>query len=457
MGLVNSRKSFVYGRMWKITMKAMRLFLIVVSLFYWVSLFAESSVEPRTVVAIVDSSGSMKGTDPKRLRIKALRMMLDTLGDETKFGVVEFDSDANVVITPELLGSLGSKVRQSGIKKVKRINASGETNINAGLKLALRLIGNNTQGVSFILMTDGKDKSFDGKVSYLPKDVKVHSIALSDKADREGLSKISAATGGVGEIAKDSTDLQRIFTNLYGEAEGNEEILVRSGVLKTGEQQTYIFPVESGLGGIDLLCTWPGSDIDLIVINPLGDQIDTAGAVRKGIGVEADAYDVIRLDKPASGEWKVILKGVHLAAQGEPFNLRVRALTPKVRARWNTNVAVPEVGQTFTVNVSGEDGVQWDKADIILWGPDNKKIVESRNFVGIASVLGGKSGLSVYDIRPKHKGIYRMHIMVHGNTTSGDAIMRTLDRTFRVAAPGKGVSYPNEIDPFIRHAPNELR
>ena len=55
------------------------------------------------IVAIVDSSGSMTKTDPKKLRIQALEMMTDSLSFNTKIGLVDFDSKARWVIEPTLL------------------------------------------------------------------------------------------------------------------------------------------------------------------------------------------------------------------------------------------------------------------------------------------------------------------------------------------------------------------
>jgi hypothetical protein len=56
----------------------------------------------------------------------------------------------------------------------------------------------------------------------LPPGTVVHAIALSEKADRTGLEKISRDTGGVFEIARSSDDLARLFANLFARAQDEQ-------------------------------------------------------------------------------------------------------------------------------------------------------------------------------------------------------------------------------------------
>ena len=285
----------------------------------------------------------------------------------------------------------------------------------------------------------------------------MHSIALSDQADRDGLAKISGRTGGITEIASTAADLQRIMAILFGQAEGGETLLAESGTLRTGEQKSHRFPVEPGMGGLDIQVSWPGSDIDLVVHDPHGNVISTKEAVRAGRGAEGETYDIIQLKNPAAGEWRVTVKGVQLAAAGEPYDLRVMGRDPAIKTKWQTNVVVPEIGQPYTVSVDDGSGIAWEKSVSLLRLPDGTQQRDTHPLNGLAVMLSGGSSHMVYELIPDRKGVYRLQLRLEGRDSSGMPVVRSIDRTFRVEEPGRGVAYQHDIDAFIRRVPGMLQ
>ena len=102
----------------------------------------------------------------------------------------------------------------------------------------------------------------------------------------------------------------------------------------------------------------------------------------------------------------------------------------------------------------GNSGISWSNADVKLLQPDGGIKKEKISLGGMGALLGGKSGETVYSFFPDKKGIYRLNVVAYGKDIKGHQLMRTFDRSFSVAAPGKGVKYRYEIDPFIRRRNN---
>jgi hypothetical protein len=355
------------------------------------------------------------------------------------------------------LGSFNSADRQELKKLVDRIDSSGGTNIRAGLELAAEQVPKDGSQVTLVLLTDGKDSKWKGTTGSLPSGVAVHTIALSDQADQEGLGKLAAATGGIAEIARNADDLKRIIGNLFGEATGQEVLLVKTGTINQGDDLYYEVYVDSGQPHVTFQADWQGSDIDLVLVDPAGRRYDTASAVQQGTGIEATNYDIIRVNHPQSGRWQAHLLGVELPAGGEPFTFRVSANDSPIRTHWTMSVPVAEVGAPMSVDLATQGDVQWQRAHIQTWLPDGSRKEENRMIGGLAAALGGDSGVSVLDFIPQAAGVYQVRIAVEGRTPSGETVQRSFDRTIRVAAPGRGERYKRQIDPFIRRTPGMLR
>ena len=398
-----------------------------------------------TIIAVVDSSGSMTSTDPKNLRISALEMMLDSLDDATRLGIIDFDSNAKIITTPGELGPLNGLVRSQLKEKVRQIDSAGGTDIRKGLTAGVDLIGNNPSNVVIVLLTDGRDgskMSWADKAGVAPAGTPVHTIALSEKADRRGLSVLSATTNGISEIARDANDLQRIFASLFGMAEGEEVILVREGNIQNGEKKEYIVFLEKGLGIADFRVSWPGSDIDLSVSSPQGQIYSIEQAVMKGYGSEGETYDILRIKNPVPGAWKVQLHGADIPGAAEPFSLRVSGKDTAIRCKWKMEPKIPVEGHKIVFDIITEGEVAWERAEIQSMDPTGKQKTETSALTGVAGVLGSSRGQTVWRMRVDHQGVYRIRLAVYGKTRAGYDIVRSLDRSFSVAKRSNTSSEP---------------
>ncbi|PNU18644.1 hypothetical protein C2E25_16615 [Geothermobacter hydrogeniphilus] len=415
-----------------------------------------------SIIVVVDSSGSMSSSDPKNLRREAVKRMIALAGEMDRIALIDFDSSAREVSGFQLLGDFNSSARRELRNLAEHFDAGGGTDIGAGLKLAARLANNQSENLAVILMTDGEDPEWNGEADGLPAGVPVHAIALSEAADRSRLSKLSAATGGVYQIAESSSDLARIMDAIFGEAADKDVLLIEEGTIREGDVQEYTLYLAgvAGLteGSVDVEVTWPGSDIDLTLIDPNGKRYQIEQAVRDNIGIEEGTYDIIRLQNPVAGTWRVAVKGVDIAPGGEPYTVRVTSSGSPLKARWKTNVVTPEVGQPMSIEIQSENNkVRWQQAEVEVYRPDGTLEHNVKPLDGLFATLGGSSGQAAYIFRSEAPGVYRVKIVATGTTDNSQKVMRTFDRTFEVAPPGLGVRYKHQIDPFIRRRPGMLQ
>lgn len=168
---------------------------------------------PLHIVFCVDSSGSMRGKPIKAVR-KGVKKAADGLSKGDKFGVVEFDSSASVVVDG-VNGNNVTKLRSS----VESISASGNTNIMDGLDKSRTILskmdggsgglignitgsGNDDDVIQWIvLLTDGEpnrtnESAFSDVVTRVTGNmVDKHAGVASALAD-QGITIHTAGVGG---------------------------------------------------------------------------------------------------------------------------------------------------------------------------------------------------------------------------------------------------------------------
>ena len=156
------------------------------------------------VVLVVDVSGSAEETMP---RIRGLSLdILEQIGDESRLGVVAFDSNAQVVSELRPLESERSELQET----IRRLQAGGGTDIGAGLRAAGGMLEG---GGEVILITDGVDDSEQALVAaeeLAAENVRVTGVGFGYWSDDDRLAEIAGATGGT-YIQPDETERLRLF------------------------------------------------------------------------------------------------------------------------------------------------------------------------------------------------------------------------------------------------------
>ncbi|MFQ6090268.1 MAG: VWA domain-containing protein, partial [Candidatus Bipolaricaulia bacterium] len=171
---------------------------------------------PVDVILAIDSSGSMKTNDPRRLRITTAKQFIEQLDPQRdQAGVVSWDNDIDFV--QPLTGDLALAER-----KIERVDASGATNLNAGLSAAIDefVRGRPETKRVIIFLTDGDGTyTFSGQ-SGSPaalarqKGITIYAIGLGGAPSRKKLEDMATATGGRFYLAPTAEDLKQIYEEI---------------------------------------------------------------------------------------------------------------------------------------------------------------------------------------------------------------------------------------------------
>ena len=180
----------------------------------------ESKPMPKTVIFVIDRSGSMAGKKIDQAR-GALQFVLDNLRDEDTFDIVAYD-DRIETFKPELQ-RYSTETRAEATRFVANIRPGGGTNIDGGLQAALGLIPDDTRPSYLIFLTDGL--ATNGETAEL-------KIAANSRAANKGkarifafgvgfdvnarlLDRLSGGSGGTSEYVRPDEDIEAHVSTFY--------------------------------------------------------------------------------------------------------------------------------------------------------------------------------------------------------------------------------------------------
>lgn len=268
--------------------------------------------EHNDIRIVIDTSGSMKQTDPKNLRIPALKLLINLLPEGQDAGIWLFDSTAENLIP---LGPINAAWKKQALASMGKINSKGAyTHIESALETAGKdwdtplLAG---QQRNLILLTDGKvdvsKKPEDSAASrerilktLLPRlqlaGARVHTIALSAQSDQELMHQIALATGGWSEVATDAEQLQRTFIRIFNKTAPPDTVPLTDNH----------FEVDASIQEFTVLVTLkPGASATRLV-DPKGVEINQATVPDSARWVHEDGFDLITVQTPTPGGWKLV-------------------------------------------------------------------------------------------------------------------------------------------------------
>jgi len=153
----------------------------------------ERQSEPRSVVFLLDRSGSMGGEPMEQAR-RALTACLATLGEEDRFGIVAFDST-----TEAFSGALepaSRERRDAAAHWLERIDARGGTELALGVSAAARLLDDG--GGDVFVLTDGQVFGTEDVLASVQKTgARLHTLGIGSASQDRFLTLLARRTGGV--------------------------------------------------------------------------------------------------------------------------------------------------------------------------------------------------------------------------------------------------------------------
>lgn len=263
------------------------------------------------LVLLMDSSGSMRHTDPDRLRVPAAKMLMALLSSSDQVGLVSFSSKGYPVLhlTPaglahkEQLFAAADKVSSKGVfTNLYAALAEGDlmlqTEAPAGMRKILVLMSDGRMDVG----SKARDRILTRRLTNqllanLKRDhIAVYSIAFTAASDTALLKTIATRTGGLFQLAHNDRDLQQVFSTIF-ESTAHPEMLPLHG----GK-----FLVDSAVKEVTIVASKASKTTKIALRAPDGRELTAAGAGSRVRWFVSDAFDMITLPKPMAGSWQIL-------------------------------------------------------------------------------------------------------------------------------------------------------
>lgn len=254
---------------------------------------------------LVDESGSMKVTDPQRLKIPALKLISHLLPVNNVAGIWGFSNKARQVVP---MGKVTTKWRALTKRKTHKFNSNGQfTNIGQAIEAVSKDWFNSKteQERIIILLTDGKIDVSNSKARNLaekkrvleqliPKlrqhNITVYAVGLSDNVDKNLLKELTYRTNGTFQILQSPEQLQDSFYAVFNAAVDSNEVPIINNQFK----------MDSHISEVTLLLMKKKKQ-PFSLIMPSGKiyPLDHARIFK------TSKYTFITIKKPETGIWKI--------------------------------------------------------------------------------------------------------------------------------------------------------
>lgn len=270
------------------------------------------------VRVIIDISGSMKQNDPNNLRIPALNLIVEMLPEGSQAGVWTFGQWVNMLIPP---AEVNQAWRDNAKEQAKKINSHGlRTNIGEAMEKATwKLAKDSGFAQSVILLTDGlvdiadekdpqkqdKDEAERQRILtdvlnfYKDSGTKIHTIALSENADKQLLDRLSLETGGMAEVVRTSEELVKAFVKTFDQAA--PEVAEQVPLSKDNT-----FNIDNSVQEFTALIFRKAGTPAAQLKDPSGNVISQIKAIPNARWFGESVYDLVTVEQPEPGEWQIL-------------------------------------------------------------------------------------------------------------------------------------------------------
>ncbi len=239
---------------------------------------ASSCKSASNIEAIIDDSGSMEITDPDRLRVQGMSLLIDDLSPSTQLGAVEFGSGleipgiistpaANTVFPPEAVGANASAMRSALDGAIKADN--GATDYNGAFA---KSDADNPGADARVFLTDGGHDVGTYNEGHLTHKVPTYVIGfgsgISAGPDQARLKKIAKDTGGKYFPVADTSGLQAAMNSIGAALTCQTPPQQFTDLLKQGQSKVHKLTVGAATKTLQITLTW-ASPLDKFKLNGL--------------------------------------------------------------------------------------------------------------------------------------------------------------------------------------------
>ncbi len=286
------------------------------------------------IEAIIDDSGSMSVTDPNKLRVQAMDLLIKTLPTSTTLGGVEFGSGiegipgvfegkpaAYTLFPPEEVGPNAAGMEAS---LASNINADdGATDYNAAFAKA---DSDNPGSQARIFLTDGGHDEGTYNEAHLAHNVPTYVIGfgagLGLPEDKARLKKIAADTGGKVYELEDDSELQAVVNNIGAALTCHTPPRKFTDELSQGQSKTHSIAVGAKTHSLQVTLTWshPGDNFKLtgLRIKSHGKIVAAsrpkpAGKIKVSVKAKSSTFAVLSVSHLRPGTLQFSVKGAKVS------------------------------------------------------------------------------------------------------------------------------------------------
>ena len=182
------------------------------------AIVSDESPLPKTVVLVLDRSGSM-GWEKMKQAVEALRFVLERLTEEDAFNIVDFSGSAKLY-KPEI-ESVTPESRKAALEYVSSLRAGGSTNLGEALELSLSQVGEG-QVAYVILLSDGEPtagKTDEAELVRLAAKAnhgaRIFTFGVGYNVNARLLTRLSEEVGGAAAFVAPEESVEEKVSSLY--------------------------------------------------------------------------------------------------------------------------------------------------------------------------------------------------------------------------------------------------
>lgn len=296
------------------------------------------------VEAIIDDSGSMAITDPDKLRVQAMDLLIKTLPSSTTLGGVAFGSGiegipgvfegipaAMTLFPPEPIGPNAANMEAS---LTANINADdGATDYNGAFAKA---DADDPTSQARIFLTDGGHDEGPYNEAHLAHPVPTYVIGfgsgISATEDKARLKKIASDTGGKFFELEDDSELQAVVNNIGAALTCKTPPRAFTDELSQGESKTHSITVGAKTHTLQVTLTWahPGDNFKLtgLRIKSHGKIVAAsrpkpATKIQVSVKAKSSTFTVLNVSHLRPGTLLFSVKGAKVSGSGVKVTTQV--------------------------------------------------------------------------------------------------------------------------------------
>lgn len=273
-------------------------------------LSTENTIDKVDAILLLDASGSMRTTDPLRLRDEGAKLFIQFLKPGDRLGIIEFSETVKTIRPLSEYSSEQSAQISSDLQKVG--NSGTYTDLLSALKTAHRELKAQAREDAHpivVVLSDGKidpdpavaSAALQGaelanvELPGLKADgIRVHTLSFSDQADKEMLSQIALGSDGVNWFTPTAEKIHESYADLFLVVKKPQIVPLAGKAFVIDEdidEATFYINREEGA---------------TVTLESPEKTSYTAASTDDGIKwYSGTRFDVITLKEPKAGKWKV--------------------------------------------------------------------------------------------------------------------------------------------------------